>query len=180
MGLTNWVEEVLRRYNLHQEYSCQRVLVLWDTVVGEQTARVSRADRFANGTLWVSTSSSTVAHELSFFASRYVDRLNSLLGTQTVRNLRFVPGHFDRPTPIKRPPVSVDDREEAQRQFSAVADPTLRRLFERLYLTSRQREAALLAAGGRRCPRCGVVFVGEEGSCPGCRFDEIETEKRTD
>lgn len=167
----NWVEEVLRRYNLGKDYSQQRALVLWEEVVGERIARLTRAERFAGKTLWVAVASSTVAQELSFFKDHYIERINGLLGEEILHEIRFVPGRFE--SAVQRRPVklSATDREAAHSLFSQLTDPRLRRSFERLYLTLREREAALLASGARGCPHCGVVFTEPGEICPGCRFE---------
>lgn len=167
----SWVDGVLRRYNLWEQYRQQRVLLFWEKVVGSQISQVSRSERFSDGTLWISVSSPTVAQELSFFEARYIERINDLLGEEVLRRIRFVPGQFGKVAPRKRATLSAADHKEARRLFSALPDPGLRKAFEQLYLTLRKREVDLLLAGGKRCPRCGAVFTGGQEACPGCRFE---------
>ncbi len=167
----NWVDEVLQRYNLWEKYRQQRALLFWEKATGRQISQVSRPERFSDGTLWISVSSPTVAQELSFFEARYIERINDLLGEEILRRIRFIPGQFGKVAPRKRATLSAADHEEARRLFSALPDPELRKVFERLYLTLRKREADLLLAGGKRCPSCGAVFSGRQEACPGCRFE---------
>ncbi|MCK4600106.1 DUF721 domain-containing protein [Candidatus Bipolaricaulota bacterium] len=176
----NWTEEVLRKCNLWKDYSQQRALLFWEDVVGERIARLTRAERFTAGTLVVNVTSSTVAQELSFFKERYIERINELLGEGILREIRFVPGRFEKTVPRKLGGPSASDREAARATFSQLMDPQLRRSFERLYLALLQREKALLAGGAKRCLRCGVVFRGQGETCPGCRFGGIEDTQRTD
>jgi len=167
----NWVSEVLARYNLEAEYQTQRVLLLWNTVVGHQIAQVSRAERFLHGTLWVAVASPIVSQELSFLKGQYIERLNSAVGEDIIRQIRFFPGRFKKTIPRKQVTLPSFESGEAHKQFSALPDPKLRVLFEQLYLTLRKREVVLLSTGGKRCSHCGVVFVGGGEICPGCRFD---------
>jgi len=167
----SWVDEVLTRYRLDTEYHTQRVLLLWETVVGPRVAKISRAEKVTNGTLWVSVASPPVSQELSFFKGQYMDRLNASAGESVVQQIRFIPGQFKQMIPKKRVCLSASEQDEAHRQFASLSDSQLRTGFERLYLTLRKRETAILAAGGRRCSRCGVVFWGGGEICPGCRFD---------
>lgn len=176
----SWIDRVLQRYNLGEEYQRQRVLFLWEKAVGCQTAKVSRAERFSQGTLWVSVASSTIAQELSFLEARYIERINNLLGEEALLKICFVPGRFKKEMVKEDVTLSDTEREDASKLFSALDDCQLRESFERLYLTTRRREAVILQAGGKRCSRCGVAFSGAEEICPGCRFGEIEPEKRTD
>lgn len=169
--IMNWVSEVLARCNLKAEYQTQRVLLFWNTTVGQQIAQVSRAERFSNGTLWVAVASPIVSQELLFLEGQYIKRLNAAMGENIIQKIRFVPGQFKKTIPRKQVTLPPFESEEAHRHFSALPDPKLRALFEQLYLTLRKRELALLSADGKRCSHCGVVFVGRGEICPGCRFD---------
>ncbi len=169
----NWVRGVLRTYGLEREFENQQVLLLWPKVAGEQTARVAQATEFSHGVLTVSVSSSTVMHELSLLRRRYIERINQLIGDPRVQELRFIPGQIPQRRTITLPPPNHAHLAEAETLFSTVTDPRLRQSFLRLYETLRRREEALLAAGGKRCVRCGVVFFGEGDLCPGCRFDQF-------
>ena len=169
----NWVEELLCRYNLGKEYAHQRVLLLWRKLVGPQLLPLTRAERFKDGILIISVSSSTIAQELSFFEGQYVKRINELYGEELVHKIRFIPGRFEEDTPKKTVALRQTDLEEAHKLFSHLEDPQLQHSFERLYLTLRQREEVLLASGAKRCPRCGTVFTESGKICPGCRFGGI-------
>jgi hypothetical protein len=174
-----WVEGILRRYNLWENFKEQEVLLVWDTIVGERIARLAQAKRFSKGTLLVAVSSSTVAHELSFLKTHYIAAINEKLGASLVQEIHFVPSRFGKAA-IAKPVQALlpADYQDAQRLFSHLEDPALRTTFERLYISVRQREERLLASGARRCMRCGVVFREAGEVCPGCRFSEIEA-KRT-
>ncbi len=169
----NWVREVLQRYNLGKEFDRYRVLSLWATVAGEQIGRLTEAVHFRSGRLTVAVSSPSVAQELSFLRERYVARINELFGEEVVKEIRFVPGKIAASRRIPRVPLSPAHQAEAQALFRGLPNRELQRSFEHLYLTLRQREESLIAAGGKRCPRCGVVFFGEGELCPGCRFDPV-------
>ncbi len=169
----NWVREVLQRYNLGKEFDHYRVLSLWAAVAGEQINRLTEARDFRAGRLTISVSSPSVAQELSLLRRRYIARINELAGEEVVKEIRFVPGKITASRRIPRVSPAASHRAEAQALFDGLPDRELQRSFEHLYLTLRQREASLLAAGGKRCSRCGVVFFGKGDLCPGCRFDPV-------
>jgi len=180
MMSNNWVEEVLDRYHLRNEYTQQRALTVWSDVAGDRIARLARAVRFQAGVLWVEVSSPSVAQELSYLKESYRVRLNDLLAHETVCNIRFIPGRFEHEQTCVRVKLTETDREESRSLFQEVQDSTLRHAFERLYLTLLQREKALLQSGGKRCPRCGVAFMGREENCAGCRIGGIADTKGKD
>ena len=171
----NWVETVLKQNNLWKEYSYQQPLLLWDEVCGEKTATLARAQRFSRGTLWIEVPSPSIAHDLSLLGDKYIKRINELAGKDIVKRIRFVPGKFVRTQSVSKDLGGLlpNDHAEAHTLFAQVADPGLRELFERLYLTVRKREEVWLARGAKRCCCCGVVFSGEGKICPGCRFTGI-------
>lgn len=177
---SHWVEHVLERYQLGEEYSRQRVLLLWRGVVGEKIAKLSRALRLCGTTLWIEVSSPTVAQELSYLKDEYVRRLNERLGEETVNSIRFVPGLF--PVQLEKTDVQIseDDRRQARVLFENLSEASLRDSFVELYLTLLRRERTLLASGGTRCSSCGVVFTGEGHRCAGCRLGGIADPKRKD
>ena len=171
----HWVEEIFQRCNLWKTFSEQAVLPLWSQTVGARVSKLSQVERFANGILYVGVVSSTVAQELSFLEPRYVVALNTKLGADCVKEIRFVPGRFETIScggDVQ--PLSKEDRETARSLFVHLDNPNLRSSFERLYLTLREREEYLLANGGKRCPSCGAVFRDAGTLCPGCRFEHIE------
>ncbi len=176
----NWIQEILGKYNLDGEFSRQQLLLLWDQVVGDQLRHLTRAVRFAHGILTIEVASPSIAQELSFLKERYRTRLNDLFGEPILREIRFVPGHFQR-TPARKPiSLGSEERDKAHALFSSLPDPYLQRSFEHLYITQRRWEETLLAAGGKRCPQCGVVFYESGEICPGCQFDRIEDPDGTD
>ncbi|MCK4682214.1 DUF721 domain-containing protein [Candidatus Bipolaricaulota bacterium] len=176
----NWVQEILGKCNLGEEFRDQQLLLLWEQVVGNQLRHLTRAVRFAHGILTIEVASPSIAQELSFLKEHYSTRLNDLFGKPILREIRFVPGQFQR-TPARKPvALSAEERDKAHTLFSSLSDPYLRRSFEHLYITQRQWEETLLAAGGKRCPQCGVVFYAAGAICPGCQFDRIEDPDGTD
>jgi hypothetical protein len=170
----DWVKGILGRYRLRDEYERQRALLLWPALVGENISRLTRPQRLHNGTLWIEVASHTLSHELNYMKDTYMAKLNEALDEQTIRDIRFVPGSFVNRKPLKLKDVTEKDRQSARALFADLSDLGLRRGFERLYLTQRQREETLLAAGATRCEGCGTVFFGSGRLCPGCHYGGIE------
>ncbi len=171
----NWVTEVLRRYNLGEKFSAQQPLLLWPEIGGPQIARITKPIRFTDGILTVAVNSAAARQELFLLREQYIARLNQAVGAAVVREIRFIPGRIPLPRRIPHPPHDPQLPADAAHMFAGVPDPQLQRSFTRLYVTLRQREAALLAAGAKRCVRCGVVFFGDGDLCPGCRFDHSQS-----
>lgn len=84
------------------------VVAVWPDAVGDSIARNAWPARIArDGTLHVSTSSSTWAFELGLIESRLVERLTEALGDRAPTTLRFAPGRLPEAGP------EADDRRTA-------------------------------------------------------------------
>jgi hypothetical protein len=66
-----------------------QVLADWDSIVGPMLAAISVPRRLAAGTLTIACTG-PVAMELQHYATELISRINTHLGSTTVRSLRFV------------------------------------------------------------------------------------------
>ena len=66
-----------------------QALWLWPQVVGPDLARETRALRLTGGILWVTASSTPLAHQLHLERSRLIERLNLMIGAPAIREIRF-------------------------------------------------------------------------------------------
>lgn len=66
-----------------------QVLWFWPQVIGAELATETTALKLTGGTLWVSASSTPLAHQLHLERQRLMDRLNARIGTLVVRDIRF-------------------------------------------------------------------------------------------
>jgi predicted nucleic acid-binding Zn ribbon protein len=66
-----------------------QALWLWPQLVGPHLASETAALKLSGGTLWVSASSSALAHQLHLEKQRLLEGLNQLIGAPVVRDIRF-------------------------------------------------------------------------------------------
>jgi predicted nucleic acid-binding Zn ribbon protein len=69
-----------------QEYDA---VVYWDTVVGAQIAKVTKATRITQGVLFVRVTTGTWRNELTFRKKEIVDKLNAFVGSGAVKDIKF-------------------------------------------------------------------------------------------
>jgi predicted nucleic acid-binding Zn ribbon protein len=82
--------DVLRQLGLEQELDGWRAVREWDQVVGPRLARHTRAVGFRDGTLQVEVEGSSWMHELGFLKRELVERIHRHLGSDRVRDVRFM------------------------------------------------------------------------------------------
>ncbi|TMD21161.1 MAG: DUF721 domain-containing protein [Chloroflexi bacterium] len=66
-----------------------QALWLWPQLMGPELSREARALMLRGGTLWVTASSTPLAHQLYLERSGLIDRLNEMIGAPVVREIRF-------------------------------------------------------------------------------------------
>jgi hypothetical protein len=66
-----------------------QALWLWPQLLGPDLARESQALKLTGGTLWVTASSPALAHQLHLERGGLIERLNAMIGTPAVREIRF-------------------------------------------------------------------------------------------
>jgi predicted nucleic acid-binding Zn ribbon protein len=66
-----------------------QALWLWPQLLGHELAGESQALKLSGGTLWVTASSTALAHQLHLERTTLIERLNERIGAPVVREIRF-------------------------------------------------------------------------------------------
>jgi hypothetical protein len=81
--------QTLRTLGISRRTREAQALWLWPQLLGPHLAGEARALRLTGGTLWVSTSSTALAHQLHLERGPLMERLNVMIGGAVVREIRF-------------------------------------------------------------------------------------------
>ena len=80
--------KTLRSLGIARRTREAQALWLWPQLLGD-LAKESQALKLAGGTLWVSASSTALAHQLYLERRQLIDRLNAMIGTPAIQEIRF-------------------------------------------------------------------------------------------
>jgi len=69
-----------------QEYDA---VVYWEDVVGERIAQMTKVTRILQGVLIVHVKTSTWRNELTLRKKEIIDKLNNVIGTDVVKDIKF-------------------------------------------------------------------------------------------
>jgi predicted nucleic acid-binding Zn ribbon protein len=69
-----------------QQYA---VLTSWDSIVGEQIARVASARKIDNGILYVDVRSASWRHELTMRKQEILEKIHRSIGKKVLKDIRF-------------------------------------------------------------------------------------------
>jgi len=89
-ALRDLMPGLLERFGLASGVAGWRAVHEWSEVVGERVARRTRAVSFEKGVLLVEVEGSAWLQELGFLKRELIGQLNRHLGSNQVRQLRFV------------------------------------------------------------------------------------------
>lgn len=83
------LQDLVRHLGLERNLEDYQVITFWPEMVGEQIARVTEAQRMENGVLFVSVSTAPWRAELSMKRMEIMKKINSMLGKNVVKEIRF-------------------------------------------------------------------------------------------
>lgn len=81
---------LMRSLGLESAAQGWRAVTEWPALAGARVAKHSRAVSFRDGTLVVEVEGSAWLHELGFLRRQLVRRINQHLGSEVLRDVRFV------------------------------------------------------------------------------------------
>lgn len=83
------LEELVGQLGIREKLSEYDAVLQWETVVGSHIAKIARAERITQGVLFVRVTASTWRNELNMRKEEIRSRLNTALGADVVKDIRF-------------------------------------------------------------------------------------------
>jgi hypothetical protein len=108
------------------------IWLLWDSAVGKQIAGRARPVSFRDGTLTVAVSNAPWMQQLTFLKKGIMEKLNSLLGEELVRDIYLRAGKPEKVIPprnhekLRVRELTPEERQKIADQMKAVSDWELR------------------------------------------------------
>jgi len=88
-SLDNILKEVISELNMGHKLKLSGIFNHWEEMVGTQISKKSRPKRLREGILYVSVANSTWANELDLMSGHLIEKINSYLGYNLVKGIRF-------------------------------------------------------------------------------------------
>jgi predicted nucleic acid-binding Zn ribbon protein len=83
------IDELVNGLGIKQKLKEYDAVVLWESVVGDQIAKMTTATRITQGMLFVHVKTSTWRNELTLRKKEILDKLNAVVGVNVVRDIKF-------------------------------------------------------------------------------------------
>ncbi len=83
------LDELVNSLGINKKLKEYDAVVYWDSVVGKQIAKMATATRITQGVLFVHVKTSTWRNELTLRKKEIIERLNTIVGLDAVKDIKF-------------------------------------------------------------------------------------------
>ena len=142
-SLRELLEEFFSQSGLSRRIQEEKILDIWEEVVGEAVAARTEPICVKNRILQVKVESSVWMQQLQFMKGLIIQKLHDRLGDHPLQDLRFLLGEIERAekwgekrseaNPENPVELSDADRERIEKEVAAIQDPEMRNILTRVY-----------------------------------------------
>ena len=83
------IQELVHRLGITRTIRQYDVINTWESIVGEQIAKVTTVQRIDNGVLYVGVATAPWRAELSMKRREIIEKINSAVGRNIIKEIRF-------------------------------------------------------------------------------------------
>ena len=83
------IGSVVDKMELSKRLKVSNIFNHWEDIVGSGIAKRSKPQKLVRKTLYVSVTTSTWANELSLMSEKFIEKINSFIGEDVVKTIRF-------------------------------------------------------------------------------------------
>ncbi|MDD5622311.1 MAG: DUF721 domain-containing protein [Actinomycetota bacterium] len=83
------IDNVVKKMDIKRKLNISSIFNRWEEIVGTEIYKKSKPERIIRGILYISVSTSTWANELSLMSGQLIEKINSFIGEEVVKNIRF-------------------------------------------------------------------------------------------
>lgn len=131
--------ETLRKKSIHLPMKDRPLIDAWNRAVGPQIGAKAQPDRLRDDVLYVRVSTSVWMHELQFMKQDIIARLNEVLGSAAVSQIRFFIGEVDAPAvkpaaqtvSFAAAALQADEKAYIDNTLAGVSDPELKEILQK-------------------------------------------------
>ena len=175
----------LKKIGLFPRAQRFRVFPLWRRIVGD-IAKNAKPRRLDGDVLFVTTSSSAWAQELTLMQRGILARINENLGGEYIKDIRFsehlwnttksltdmdsLP-YGDYRSFMSQDVLTQTEKERIASFANQCENPSLSRSLNRFALTMEKRAKYFVKKGFQKCEKCGFIHKRDR-KCPNCKAQQ--------
>jgi predicted nucleic acid-binding Zn ribbon protein len=83
------ISDIIKDLSIEEKLDSSKIFSKWPEIVGDEIGKKSKPKRLTGDTLYISVVNSIWANELSLMSGQLIEKINSFVGREAVKNLRF-------------------------------------------------------------------------------------------
>jgi len=83
------IGNVIENLNMRNKLNVSNIFNCWEKIVGAEIYKKTKPQKIARGILYISVTTSTWANELSLMSGQLIEKINSFIGEEVVKSIRF-------------------------------------------------------------------------------------------
>lgn len=83
------IDDVVKKMDMKRKLNISNIFNRWEEIVGTEICKKTKPERIIRGILYISVSTSTWANELSLMSGQLIKKINSFIGEEAIKNIRF-------------------------------------------------------------------------------------------
>jgi predicted nucleic acid-binding Zn ribbon protein len=83
------IGNVIENLNMRNKLNISNIFNCWEKIVGTEIYKKTKPQKIARGILYISVTTSTWANELSLMSGQLIEKINSFIGEEVVKSIRF-------------------------------------------------------------------------------------------
>ncbi len=87
--ISSVIKSVVSKLNIESKINSSKLFNHWQEIVGSEISKKAKPEKLTRGLLFVSVTTSTWANELSLMSGQLIDKINSYIGKEIVKEIRF-------------------------------------------------------------------------------------------
>ncbi len=189
-SLKEALENRIKTLRVNQRLMEMKAIEAWDTMVGPNLSRQTKAIKITDNKLFVVVTNSVWVHQLTYFKRDYVQKINQYLSGSPIKDIVFFVGdvrrdhrleHEDTQTiEIHPEPVRLTQKEEDR--IKQIAQPVeseeVRKAFEHFMGKDLIYKKAKKSKGWGSCRICGSISPPGQDICQFCQESQLTEQER--
>jgi len=83
------IEGIIKGTDINYRLIESKIFIHWEDIVGTEISKKAKPERITRGTLYLSVSTSIWANELSLMSDKLIEKINSFIGEEVVKKIKF-------------------------------------------------------------------------------------------
>ncbi len=83
------IGDVIKDLNIGSRLNISNIFNCWEEIVGSEIYKKAKPEKITRGILYISVTTSTWANELSLMSNQLIEKINSFIGEEVVKSIRF-------------------------------------------------------------------------------------------